>query len=1108
MSSLDFLSIRSSLQHISFFDEDIEGETYLCNNISTPKNIYLNNFNSAVCVFVIESRIENVGVISSFKACTYVFLEIDIVDSIYGLDTLPVYGPSSLINYRESVRFEFLSDYKMTQIEIPHSIRILGLRGIKKSRYDIISIRGSVRKKIESSVYSGILEDAIHAKNIFLTQLFKVRPKSEDKRIITRHLFSDCVDPYRRVSIIKESHFINYISLRYSIYRMSVIKEIDTTYVDILPGVYVSPYTTDLHDAVYHLKLFRQIVSGDSYSDTVHISVRRDDTACINISLTRQEFETSFDDFVSGVFEIVMIHVDSYDYSIVSLADFYSNEISPSVAIYTDGNMSKMSSAIYSFAKWNDHKDTTLMLFGIGRFSISSKLPANIGGIVCELCMVYAEYTSTSILDLAVFTSPGITIEIGVIADQENNVGLHKTIYFDDFSPATLSSTPWFSPGFSLIKIADWLFQDITMDGDTDNLRLLSESKASLILLDWKRTVIDSYTFMFNAFKTAPYYRIENKESRDFVLIIPSSSGGSVLHMQGDNHQADSYLGEAAAREISSPRYKRHAKVLYDTVNGLTYSAETVLNATEYLSKKSIYTDFFLTFNYNGYEIADIINNQNIDSVTNDFFSRVNIHTLGGVAFSYSEEMNIETDNVKSGVVLSHIFAKTSGSKYVINSTITPVKVGRKSTFVNILSNCGIGDSCRSVRISWNVEARISFETTYISMPKYFPIIMPPIDIETGTRDLINARYVMYYPGWFSNLSGYITAGSDFEATIGTYLERITYPGSIKVGLDSIDGVVYPGFNIFVGIDNSSFSDINSEFFFKIILGYDSSYLSRYYSTSANFTVNSGRMNLENYCDNVDAIWMKMFFPVSGGRNFAESKIMEFFITEESLSKDFDIVYKYIDTYADGDPSLSKGGTPDIRETKYKDVGGDGHRTSYSSYSSGVCGYYRNATYLSYQGFDHIFDFDSKDRLWGNYTAKTKEAINSPYLKIIKNKVTLPGVVLSDASVLSRSTNAAILARVNDLEEVYDWKIEEFTLDAEDLRSFTIDASELRNIDNAFRSTLKFVIASKGLEIQEVADLKEKTNLFPVYPDRVIDDKFFDFHTTQNYIITLEKDDV
>ena len=112
----------------------------------------------------------------------------------------------------------------------------------------------------------------------------------------------------------------------------------------------------------------------------------------------------------------------------------------------------------------------------------------------------------------------------------------------------------------------------------------------------------------------------------------------------------------------------------------------------------------------------------------------------------------------------------------------------------------------------------------------------------------------------------------------------------------------------------------------------------------------------------------------------------------------------------------------------------------------------------------------------------------------------MPGMKMMDAELLSRSTAEAILARIGNLDEIYNWKVEEFSLDKKDLEGVVLSASELNNIDASFRSSLKFVVNTLGDDIQEVEASKIKKNIFPSFPDRPIDDGWLKTHKVKQFI--------
>ena len=121
-------------------------------------------------------------------------------------------------------------------------------------------------------------------------------------------------------------------------------------------------------------------------------------------------------------------------------------------------------------------------------------------------------------------------------------------------------------------------------------------------------------------------------------------------------------------------------------------------------------------------------------------------------------------------------------------------------------------------------------------------------------------------------------------------------------------------------------------------------------------------------------------------------------------------------------------------------------------------------------------------------------------MKIVENKVVMPGMLLSDADAMARNTVEAILARQENLDDIYDWKIEDFTIDKNDMKGYATDAASYGVIEDAFKQSLKFVIDTLGDDLARFEVDEAKTNMFPSFPDRPADDGFLTKNKVQQYI--------
>lgn len=923
-----------------------------------------------------------------------------------------------------------------------------------------------------------------------------------------------------------------------SIYDGNVVKydgEIST----ISGGEIGSTY--DLSDSIYFMYALTYNETGDIYSRAGHIRVESIDLNGGLYQLARNKELVSFEDFVSYEIEVVRILAPDGWYRVVDLRNFYSNPIYPSVSIYTDGNLSNINDSVYSFAKWFGHEDLNEVNYFFGRITTPTVEMKDLHFFLSDELSLSVSIVEKILTDLRDASYKFLIATTGTREIESRRIGLSKVFYLDAFDLKTNYVTAWYNPGRSTTKISDTVFMSIGFDVEINNWFSLIETMdySDIVLLSWERRPVDNYMKMISNISVPPHYIVYKKDYSDFVSIALSSSGGSVLHMHsidstnsylpGDRLSvdskeiedaakdyrfiADSYFAESSAREISSRRYRYYSKVINDTESGNAWPQHIVNDAIMYLSDKVKYSEFFNSNNYNAYQIFELIYNKNVDVIDDNFFSRVPVFfSQYGFVYSYSPDYPtaVATERIISNIdfVVSHRINLVGDSYYQTISNVFSKTIGKASIFYGIIDICVVGSSCLKYSLSKDsvfLDIFLKEEPTIqlISNPTY-PFRNPTYDFETGITDIEPSLYNFPRISALSLLDD-CTSGIQYgNVSIGNEYEGLFYDGHMFVGLATVNGV--KSSNIIVSLSSPDYiaEDVYSEFSIRLSFSFSSSILDDVRSQAGNFSIDKGVINLSDVKDTVESIWLKMFFPMHSDRNFAEATVMQMFVFDSDFSKDIVIPFKYVNDYLTSNIIRGKGGDGDIKEEKIKDSDGE-KEERVSSESSIVCGEDREMTLLEFENFNHILSFDDRNLLWGNYTSNYIETINSPFIKLIENKAIMPGMLLSESDAMSKTIAESILSNIENVDDVYDWKIEEFTLEKEDFENYAINSESLSLIDDSLRSSLKFVIATLGDEVIRMQENGEAPrNMFPSFPDRPIDDKFLDTHKVQQYFKVVE----
>ena len=432
------------------------------------------------------------------------------------------------------------------------------------------------------------------------------------------------------------------------------------------------------------------------------------------------------------------------------------------------------------------------------------------------------------------------------------------------------------------------------------------------------------------------------------------------------------------------------------------------------------------------------------------------------------------------------------------------------SMFLNLMFGCGTGVLCSNKLVSGFKSYSILASTRYVFKVDRHEYLAPleKTAAYDGVCSLKDSYFNMYRPSVLSNLLDVHSLYSNLSLTLGSYYHGVSYPGRFTMGLFNVGGVVSCTGNFSLLLPDTVLSTVNSDFWIVVSVTFEERVLLGVASPEGRFTINRGTTRLEEVYNRVESIWLKMFFPVFSGKSFIEKTIMQMHVTERAFYKRMHLKYYYVDEYIVQSGNFSKEGDRDIKEKKHKDVDDPFRDKKIEKMEDLICGPNRTMTYLSYQGFDHVLNYEGSDRLWGNITPRIKEIINSPYLKIVENKVLLPGMKISDIQKFSKSLSESMLSHIESLPDVYNWKIEDFTLEKKDFDGYLSNTEDLSIIMESYRKSVKFVTDTLGDDVAAYEAEVSKDNMFRDFPDRRVDDGYLKKYQAHQYITSFEKNNV
>ena len=829
----------------------------------------------------------------------------------------------------------------------------------------------------------------------------------------------------------------------------------------------------------------------------------------------------------------------SYDYKIVDLSPYYSLPWEPVAKIYEPGDYISLDGFTYAIASWNDFKDFNGITKEVGRFSISSVDPVSLNGLLLD----YIEFSMTDvpddIVDLGSFVSPYMIIQAG-IKSGINKDGIYKGIYLDTHQKRVNSNTPWLQNNGSIVRISDSKFYDMSFENSEISVYKLSDSMFNTTLLEWERIYIDGSNWNIPEYRLSPYIRIDSA-SGDFVIIALSVTGGSITHMHRDGfldsygygdafnidddkllklsnktyaeETVDPYKAEAYAKAVSNSRYRKSAKIIKDTIDGLIYDQYVIDDAFDLISRFEYAALFFDDINCNPIVLNSIMKDKLSGMTNKEIFSHTGTYEFNDVSFIYYDDDAIESSNSILSYVKSHSNILLDDYKYPLSVFFTNVTPGNM-ILENIIDNCGSNSLCSNAIVNgFKSLGGIAVGELGITLSDTNPNHLLFTGEETFVREILSEYGIIdTYPILFEDFvelslpKKYLSITSPesrLVATIGTEYDGLIYEGRLTIGLKSLDGIQGGYSNFVASIPNEVFNEVYSDFEFNLHIVTRNDNLRPYVKPGGLITIDEDFLSLDDFFDRVPSIWMKMFFPSPAGRSDISAPIMRFNITDRYFAKNFNIPYIYVDDpFIDPQYRTFKSGNSDIMEKKLKDVEDLGRDETKEKRSDLVCGEERTMTYLDFQAFDHKFSA-TNNRAFGNYTWEMKELLMSGYIRISTNQIIAPGKKLSDIDALEKTLYEVRLSFIDDLDVVADWHIEEFQLDAVDFGLSADNSELLMDIDDKFRGLLKAVTATLGDDIISYQQ-REEVNAFPAFPDRPSSANSFATMKVQQYFIVEE----
>ncbi len=814
-----------------------------------------------------------------------------------------------------------------------------------------------------------------------------------------------------------------------------------------------------------------------------------------------------------GLIDIIFID-KSYGYKIIDLDPYYSHPWEPVAKIYNPGDYTYFDDYFIATAVWIDHKDISGITGEESRFRISGVEQTSLEAIIMDYILVSLSEVPDTIVDVDGYISPYMIIQAGIKTDI-NTDGIYRDVFLRTEQNVTNTKTPWLMNFGSIVKISDTKFYDISFENTEISVYLLSDTKKTVILLDWEQILIDGSIWDIPEHRMHPYIKIESANG-DFIIISLSVSGGSVTHLHKDGymnmyeygfpyyttdeklltaplmHTVDASKAESYALEVSSSRYRKYAKVIRDTIDGLVYDTYIIDDAMLYLKKYEYCALFFNEIKCNPIVLGSIIRDKKDGMIGKNIFSNTGEYQYENIYFIQYDDNEILDGDDTFSYVIDHRDVFILNSNGYIDAEFTNLTPGNMIA-LNIIDNCGVGSLCHNsmienhefigVLLISSISPLVAIYSNQLLMTGGDSYRIPILE-EYGiinTKSIVFDNFVeISLPTSYSDIT---TSESNLVATLGTRYDALMYDGHMTIGLYNIDGIISDINNFSTIFPDTILSDTYSEFTIKMTIHTRNDYLKSYFFGGGIIEVDIDFINLEEFYDKTPYMWMKMFFPSNAGASDISARIMDFNLTEQYFSKDFVIPYVYVDDpFIDPVYHTSKSGNGDIQEVKIFESDDPFPSHWVEKKEDKICGPERTITYLDFQAFDHIFSVDNK-REFGNYTWEDKELLMSAFIRIATSNVIAPGQKLANADIMKRTLTELRLSFIENLDVVADWHIEEFVLTTEDFGLAASESEKLSSIDEQFRALLKAVTSTLGQEILTYEQTQEM-NLFPNFPER------------------------
>jgi len=1113
---IDFNSVYSDDQIFDFYDSSFGVVVSNQLDIDVYKLKRLEDHIELLSSFSIEPFETTRGRVESFDSIINVFAEVEVSDTVEGINLSSIFSPPFVVNYKETVRYTTLDDYSSVNIAIPDEIKFLGLKLLQDFQVQVADVIIGDSRFLKDSAYSEILHKANKAKVVGFRQNFW--PYNTD---------------YNYYAKIQDTHilidtFIELFNVGASFPELISFDKVDQAAMVFEPTAEASyiPSTNDGNENLGTIDLagidsvrFSYVHADDIniYSPPMSLMVDGESLEATTYSFTTDRDFDSFGPVLSSRLTMIQLTAAIDDYEIVDFEPYYSHPWSPTLNVYHPEDFIHLNEYTIPFAEWNDHRDIEGTTFFIGKFSITEIDELDLAGNTFDFVDLSYEVPSVVYMDVDPMTSPWMKFLLADLVSTKKD-GLYRDVYVDDYGQVVHPKTPWLMNNGSLKKVTTTKFYDIGFDASTVSMFLLNDAKFPTITLDWEQVFVDDNKWNMPHYDLSPYIRLESEDNGDFIIIALASTGGSVVHIHASDYMdsysidnvynvtddkllaasqqsgtgvlIDSTEAEVSAKTVASAKYRKYAKVLHETNLGFTYDQYVIDDAVRYMETVVDRTNFFFTAPYNAIVLSSIINDKGRGLVDNNVFQQSHIQFYNGVPFSHQDDVALEFGGMKFMYVDSHSHVYLSESKSVLQTIFVNKNISGSKTS-GIIDNCGINGACANKLLSdLNSIGAIALPELAtgvgISVPDmaYGGEKTIPFEIEIGIVDIppfVLSPYVEI--SLYRDYENIVSKDSNLTVTIGTSVEPVYYPGHFTLGTVDLEGFVSEDSNFSLSLPDTTLEEVYADFWMRLHIDLSTDTLDSVYSEESLSGVNKGFVSLEDHHDRVESIWMKMFFPSVAGESVLSARFMDFNITTQEFAKDFILPYAYVDdAEVVGVYSPNKSGVGDIMEKKLKEIEPSPDSKSYEKPADIICSEFRTTTYLEYQGFDHIFTINTR-KLHGNYPMSTKETIMSAFIRISVNAVISPGKSLADLDIMSKSLAQVKLSFIEDLDVVENWNIEDFELDTADFGLNANQSELLSSIDEVFRNALKSVINTLGDDII-YADTQDSVNRFPAFPER------------------------